>query len=292
MTIARDMAVAVGKAALVLGDSTRLVAEFLYGQVCPDGGFAGRNGDSDLYYTVFGLGALPAVAGDVDCSRFRSYIDGLNAQSLPDLVHLSAYIRCCFLLNVPVQRSRAAHLLERFRTPDGGFGACAGDREGSVYSCFLALGAYQDIGVQPPDECAMLRSVESLQMRNGAFSNTPGAGYASIPATAAAVVIGRNLDRPFGDRSLQWLLGRSDGCGGFPAFNGAGCPPDLLSTAVALHALAPGGVDLGPLKEPTLDFLDSLWSGRGGFSANPNDACLDCEYTYYGLLAMGHLADV
>jgi hypothetical protein len=66
--------------------------------------------------------------------------------------------------------------------------------------------------------------------------------------------------------------------------------PDLLSTAVALHALDGMQVDLTPFKEPCLDFIDSLWSNEGGFHGYWADDVLDIEYTYYGLLALGHLA--
>jgi len=65
--------------------------------------------------------------------------------------------------------------------------------------------------------------------------------------------------------------------------------PDLLSTATALHALAVTGFEIDTIKERCLDFIDSLWCGKGGFYGNWADAVVDCEYTYYGLLALGHL---
>ena len=65
--------------------------------------------------------------------------------------------------------------------------------------------------------------------------------------------------------------------------------PDLLSTATALHALSGHHVSFAHLKEPTLDFLDTLWTGRA-FCGNWADDEPDCEYTYYALLAMGHLS--
>jgi hypothetical protein len=48
--------------------------------------------------------------------------------------------------------------------------------------------------------------------------------------------------------------------------------------------------DFGKIKEPCLDFVDSLWSNAGGFHGHWGDDHLDCEYTYYGLLALGHLS--
>ena len=44
------------------------------------------------------------------------------------------------------------------------------------------------------------------------------------------------------------------------------------------------------LREPCLDFVDSLWTNRGGFFGTWADDTVDCEYTYYALLALGHLS--
>jgi len=66
--------------------------------------------------------------------------------------------------------------------------------------------------------------------------------------------------------------------------------PDLLSTATALHALVALGTALETLAEPCLDFVDSLWTNRGGFHGHWADDELDVEYAFYGLLALGHLS--
>lgn len=66
--------------------------------------------------------------------------------------------------------------------------------------------------------------------------------------------------------------------------------PDLLSTATSLHALACLDLSLSAsAKELCLNFLDSLWSAEGGFHGHWADDHLDVEYTFYGLLALGHL---
>ena len=39
-----------------------------------------------------------------------------------------------------------------------------------------------------------------------------------------------------------------------------------------------------------LDFVDSLWTNEGSFHGNWADDHLDCEYTCYGLLTLGHLS--
>ena len=66
--------------------------------------------------------------------------------------------------------------------------------------------------------------------------------------------------------------------------------PDLLSTATTLHALARLGKPLDDIKEPCLDFVDTLWTNHGSFYGHWADDQLDSEYTYYGLLALGHLS--
>jgi hypothetical protein len=63
-----------------------------------------------------------------------------------------------------------------------------------------------------------------------------------------------------------------------------------LSTATALHALSALHVPLAGLRDPCLDFVDSLWTNRGGFFGTWADDAVDCEYTFYALLALGHLS--
>ncbi len=289
MTISSDMAEAAGKAKLILGNSTSLVAEFLNGQISPNGGFSDRSQKSDLYYTVFGLGGLMAVGDNFDNSGFYDYINAISPENLPDLVHLASYIRCCALLEMPVNSLNLAELLTRFITPDGGFDNVLDSKSGNIYSCFLAMGAYHDIDQDLPEKPALLNCIKSLQLENGGFANLHGVSAASVPATAAALVIYHSLGKTPDDEALQWMLEQYDR-GGFIAAEAVGIP-DMLSTAVALHSLALNGVYLKPLKNQTLDFIDSLWSNRGGFSGNWLDNTIDCEYTYYGLLALGNLAD-
>jgi hypothetical protein len=44
------------------------------------------------------------------------------------------------------------------------------------------------------------------------------------------------------------------------------------------------------IRESCLDFIDTLWSASGGFHGHWVDDDLDAEYTFYGLLALGHLS--
>ena len=106
--------------------------------------------------------------------------------------------------------------------------------------------------------------------------------------TAAAVTLLRYLGRHIPPAAAAFLLAQRHEDGGFLAVPGAPMP-DLLSTATALHALAGLHVDLDPLRESCLDFIDTLWTGQG-FCGNWSDDIVDSEYTYYGLLSLGHLS--
>jgi len=65
--------------------------------------------------------------------------------------------------------------------------------------------------------------------------------------------------------------------------------PDLLSTATTLPSAAAMERRLGSdVHERCVDFLDSLWDARGGFHSHWADDHLDAEFTFYGLLALGH----
>jgi hypothetical protein len=137
----------------------------------------------------------------------------------------------------------------------------------------------------------MLSCIASLKKDDGAYANELGLPVGSVPATAAAMAVLHYLNRPIESDSVYWLLAQFCATGGCRAVPAAPMP-DLLSTATALHALALNRIALDNLAEPTLDFIDTLWDGRGGFGGTQVDKRPDCEYTYYALLALGHLTAV
>jgi prenyltransferase beta subunit len=94
MTIRLDMCRTVSRAADALGDSLDAVRGFLRRQLAPDGGFQGRNGRSDLYYTVFGLEASLALGVDLPFTQIQAYLAGFAEGESLDLVHLAALVRC------------------------------------------------------------------------------------------------------------------------------------------------------------------------------------------------------
>ncbi|HVL66283.1 MAG TPA: prenyltransferase/squalene oxidase repeat-containing protein [Vicinamibacterales bacterium] len=275
----------------LLGESRELVSAFLHRSMTPEGAFADRAGESDLYYTAFGLEGLLALhesVPDATSAYLRRFGDG---ESL-DFVHLTCLARAWGSVSPggPPDAVRAGieARLGAYRSHDGGFAVIPGAEVGSAYACFLALGACEDLGAAV-DGAGMLACLEHVRASDGAYANHPGAAEGSTPATAAAVMVMHRLGETVDGRVEHWLLDRCHAEGGFFAAPRAPLP-DLLSTATALHALAALHADISPLREPCLDFVDTLWTSTGGFYGSWADQVLDCEYTYYGLLALGHLS--
>jgi len=277
-----------------LADSTSLVRERLHRSISDRGCACDRAGKPDVYYTLFALAGLEALDAPWPRDKVESFLHGFRDGAGLDFVHLGALARCWAFVGpkaMPaVIRSAVLDRLESFRKPDGGYEGDPRLTHGTAYGAFVALGAYQDLDQLPPRLLELARSLQGLRSRDGAWNNFPNAPFGATNATAGAVVLLRQLGLSPRPELGDWLMARAHPQGGFLAVPGAPLP-DLLSTATTLHALAaldrrlPSGVH-----ERCLDFIDSLWSAEGGFHGQWADDHLDPEYTFYGLLALGHLA--
>lgn len=283
----------------MLGESSDLVRGFFREQRHDEGGFRDRAGRPDLYYTVFGLEGMMALRMDDGLERTEAYVRGFGAGAGLDLVHLCCLARCRASL---VQMGHGvspgdwrdwadavASALGTYRAADGGFHPSLGSEHSTVYAGFLALAAYQDLRVPLPEPERLRAAVEGLRVEGGAWANERPIQAGATNATAAAVTLLRNLSAPVPAVTGDWLRARAHAQGGFVAVPGAPIP-DLLSTATALHALSGLQCGIRDLREPCLDFVDSLWTNAGAFHGHWDDHHLDVEYAYYGLLSLGHLS--
>lgn len=300
-------------------ESVGRIRDYIGSQHASNGGFLGRAAHSDLYYTVFGLSSLLALRMCLPNDRSRQYLDVFGNGEDLDFVHLNCLVRCRRILPLlrlprlagalaasrllPLRRL-LGHLtrpssardnavlarIENCRAADGGYSQQApGAARGSLYASFLALQTYEDCQAVMPEPETVLRSVASLRTPDGAYANEPGLAAGTTTATAAALLLLTDLAQPVDPATVDWILSQADAKGGFHATPGA-LVPDLLSTATALHALRTLNVPLDNQRDVCLAFVDSLWTEAGGFSGNILDATPDCEYTFYGLLALGCLA--
>lgn len=294
MSLRLEMLQVARLARTVLGDeAAELVENFVRSQQNDDGGFRDRDGESDLYYTSFAIDVLTALQIPLPEDSLCAFLESrTNSLDELDFVHLCCLARCASALTARPGATALSPLLgriETYRTPDGGYNQSEDDTTGSAYACFLAYGAYADHGLDLPDPGGVARCLDSLKTPGGAWANDVELPIPNIPATAAAVTLCRNLRLPIPPETPAWILNSLHPAGGFLPFPQAPVP-DLLSTAVALHALDGLQTGFEGKKELLLDFVDSLWTAAGGFHGTWDDDELDIEYTYYGLLALGHLA--
>ena len=278
----------------MLGDSADLVRAFFARQIAEEGGGRDRDGRPDLYYTIFALAGLQAMQADVPVSGVERWLLAFGDGAALDFVHLGALARCWAAVGLEkVPPGLAAAVLARiegFRSRDGGYDGDAGSEHGNAYGCFVALGAYQDLRAEPPEPLRMVQCLKFLETPDGAWANARGLRIGSTNATAAAVTLLHQLGMPVHAGAGDWLLAQAHPDGGFRAMPAAPLP-DLLSTATTLHALACLEKPVPePIRDRCLDFIDTLWSAEGGFHGHWADDHLDAEYTFYGLLALGHLS--
>lgn len=297
MSLRLEMLQVARLAPKVLGDSADLVRDFLLKQQNPNGGFKNRIGLSDLYYTVFGLDGLLALQARIDLEKTAAYLRSFEAGYL-DFVHTCCLARAWATLGQmdaamrpsPEFVKRLVVEVEKHRAADGGYFPFPGSEFGAAYGSFLALGAYQDLGYQWPEPLRVIQSFKFLETPDGAWANERQVKAGATNATAAAVMVLRHLGAPLNQESIgQWLLARAHPQGGFLAMPQAPIP-DLLSTATALHTLAGLQISFGLVKESCLDFIDTLWTNEGSFHGHWEEDLLDTEYTFYALLALGHLS--
>lgn len=293
MNLHQRMLLQTQRAKLLLNDASENVEDFIQSQIGAAGGFIDRAGQDDLYYTVFGLDVLLALHVSIpEC--IESFITKQTHIPSLDLVHLCCLIRCADTLQLDTfiqsKRDELLESLESFCSVDGAYNQEKKARSGSAYACFLVMDAYQCLGLSVPRPSALISCIQAVACGDGGFSLLPQEKMGTTPTTCAALIALEQCGEQIPKHSEAWLRERWSPSGGFVA--GPLTPvPDLLSTATALHGLSLFGDDCSDIRESCLDFVDSLWSSRGSFYAYWDDNHLDCEYTFYGLLALGHLAE-
>ncbi|NRA37859.1 MAG: terpene cyclase/mutase family protein [Planctomycetes bacterium] len=301
MTLRLQMLQTVRLAQQLLGESSDSVRSFISKQYTENGAFADRSSGDDLYYSVFGLECTQALQVNgvseqaINYDLTQKYLQTCLENNELDLVHLTSLCRCmgsvAHMQGEGVPETLVQQLcqrLEMYRSEDGSYNQEPSAAHGSAYAAFVVLDAYQSLQLPIPDRDALITSIQSVRCADGSYGFQPGALQGTTPTTAAAVLALRECGIEPEAAAHQWLRDRFCGLGGFTA--GPLTPvPDLLSTACALYTMSIYGDHADDLREPCLDFIDSLWSSQGSFYGHWEEEALDCEYTYYGLLALGSL---
>jgi geranylgeranyl transferase type-2 subunit beta len=274
-------------------------ASFLRGWQNADGGFPGREGGSDLYYTGFalrGLAILDALDGNVctkaaaflrrSLAREASAVDFFSLLYAHQLVQLGG--AADVLADSPADwPERVTALLETFRTADGGYAKTPGGASGSTYHTFLIALCYQLLGKDLPDGEAIVKFIRSRRREDGGFVEIAPMRRSGTNPTAAAVALlhmvpGAALSAEESVGVVEFLVEMPSLEGGLRA-NGRAPLADLLSTFTGVLTLQQlGAADRVDASE-VLGYVKSLELPDGGFRGGLWDEATDVEYTFYGL---------
>jgi geranylgeranyl transferase type-2 subunit beta len=289
-------------------DMRRRHITFLHSAQNTDGGFSGRLGGSDLYYTGFALRSL-AVLDALTPDIYTQAAGFLRASLLQhaSIIDFFSLLYACLLIQAaggrdvladspPDWPDRVAGTLESFRTADGGYGKMAGAASGSTYHTFLVGLCYQLLGRAFPRPDEVARFIQSRRREDGGYVEIAPMRRSGTNPTAAAIGVlqllgavpreSALLDADTVEGVTDFLLETRSDEGGLRA-NCRIPVADLLSTFTGAWTL----FQLGTLKqldtESVLDYAKSLEQPGGGFLGHPWDESTDVEYTFYGLGVLG-----
>lgn len=278
---------------------------YLHSAQNADGGFSGREGGSDLYYTAFALRSLavldaltPEIAGRASaflrqrCAGQASVIDFYSLLYACVLVQ-TAGADDPLAESPPDWPERVAETLESYRTTDGGYAKAPGGAAGSTYHTFLVGLCYELLGREVPRLDDAVRFVLTRRREDGGFVEIAPMRRSGTNPTAAAVglmrLLGRELEAGIRTGVVNFLAQMPTSEGGIRA-NTRIPLADLLSTFTAAWTL----FDLDALdrldRAAALRYARSLQSPGGGFRGGLWDDGCDVEYTFYGLGVLGLLS--
>lgn len=266
-----------------------------------DGGWSGREGGSDLYYTGFalrGLAVLDVLTAEI-CDKTAGWLRHSLTQQA-SVVDFFSLLYSCFLVQLaggpdvlagsPADwPERVAATLESFRTTDGGYAKTIGGASGSTYHTFLVGLCYQLLDKPLPRAAELARFIDSRRRDDGGFVEIAPMRRGGTNPTAAAIGMLQVLEHEGAaslsrhrDEVIAFLADMASMEGGLRA-NARAPLADLLSTFTGAWTLK----QLGALdhidKTQTLRYAESLEKPDGGFRGGLWDEATDVEYSFYGL---------
>ena len=277
---------------------------FLFTQQLPDGGFRGREGESDLYYTGFAVRAL-AVSGGLDATDRDRVSDFLSTQRPTELgvIDLLSWLYSALV----VQAAGGADLLseapsdfadliaaklEGTRVEDGGYAKSTAGSAGSTYHSFMVALTYELIGRQPPRPNRLIQFLYDRQRDDGGFVEIAPMKRSGTNPTAAAVALLNSLggmDDDIADDVQGFLTDVVSTEGGFQANTRIPFADGLSTFTGLLTTKDVGGKSIIPV-DRVLEWLTTqIELPTGGFRGASWDQQADAEYTFYGLGILGLL---
>lgn len=276
---------------------------FLLSRLMPDGGFAGREPGSDLYYTGFAVRGLAVLGGmDLDVAeRVAAYLKQQIRKQLT-VIDLLSWLYSSLVVQASGGEDilsetnanwpdRLAEMLEAFRAADGGYRKTEEGAAGSMYHSFLVVLCYELIGRPLPQPRKLLQFVFDRQRDDGGFveiAPMKRSGTNPTAAGAAILTILGGLDDQVREDVHDFLKEVRSPEGGFLANSRIPFGDGLSTFTGLLTAQDLGFTDLYDAAQVET-FANSLEFPTGGFRGASWDETADVEYTFYGLGILGLL---
>jgi len=269
------------------------VFQFLKSQQNADGGFKDRGGRSDLYYSLFGAMLLKAIKSEELFTepvegksvtrnpklateireKLRQFIQRQSSKAIPGFIE-----QCCLALE---QKELEVSQISRFKTLLKLSRSFWKERY-SINLSYRSFVLFLTLDAVLPLRGLLKRFSGKMLSRVEVNEHSP------CSEIAAKVFLLKMLDKD-GAKEQQFLMSFASKSGGFRAFQHLE-HSDMLSTAVALFALKNADCDIRLLTPDCLDFIQQNFI-NGAFLSGDGDQTTDLEYTFYGLLALGTLAN-
>jgi len=292
----RQMIVFVRKAIEMLDNESKdEIFRFIASQQNDDGGFSDRGGRSDLYYSLFGGLIIGAWNVETKVRSLKSEVAQLeicNPKHVADsILKLKEFVarrqnseipgfieKCCLvLLQKELKTGRNSQIKALIS-----LGKSFWKERRSINISYRSFVLFLTLDAVFPFRRILKIGAKRMLTRTTIDQHSP------CSEVAAKVFLCKLLNQD-GKSEQELLKSFISETGGFRAFLHLE-QPDMLSTAVALFALDFAGSDLRLLKPANLDFIQQNFID-GAFLSGDGDQTADLEYTFYGLLALGVLAD-
>lgn len=278
--------------------------QFFLSQQMLDGGFRGREGDSDLYYTGFAIRGLAVSGGLTEATRESVTCFLLDQDPLKlNVVDLLSWLYSALMVQASGGRDlleaqpadfidQIATRMEALRTVDGGYAKSPEGTAGSTYHSFLMVLTLQMLGRSVPRPNALIQFLYDRQRDDGGFVEIAPMRRSGTNPTAAAVALLHDLDAMDEDivaDVLGFLTDVASSEGGFQANTRIPFADGLSTFTGLLTAQDLGHGDMISQDRIGQFVLGALEREEGGFMGASWDQQADAEYTFYGLGILGLL---
>jgi len=288
-------------------EERRQVASFFRARQDSSGGFTGRLGDADIYYTSFAVRGL-GLLGELDMPGIESYLTQKIRESRNMPLSCTETISLFFATHLwegysgqTLPGDGLSDQLERFLREDGGYASSEKAASSSTYHTFLVFGLLEHLAPDfPVDADKLYRFLQKRQRDDGGFVELEPLRHSGTNPTVAGLGLLACLrNRPgliptdirqadsLREGALRYLRERQTSSGGFQA-NGRIPVADLLSTFTVLSIFYEEGCENQIHLAAAGNFVRSLrreTPDGHGYVGTPWDKEPDIEYTFYGLAA-------